>query len=253
MKSLRFSWSVLAVAVLSLLFSSLANAQATRTWVSGLGDDANPCSRTAPCKTFAGAISKTAAGGEIDCLDLGGFGAVTITKGITIDCQPGGGILSAGVQGIIINITSAPAATDPVFLRNLHINGASTGTNGINIIQAKGVVIQNVTIERVTGSGIIAGTGAKVTVIDSVIANVSGPGISQTGTGSQVFITGSTIASTGTALQSSVGNFIGASGNTLSNNGVVFNQNGGQIFTGGDNPGFGNGPTGPTTPGFAKI
>ena len=66
---------------------SLAHAQATRTWVSGVGDDANPCSRTAPCKTFAGAISKTAAGGEINVLDPGGFGAVTITKSITISSR----------------------------------------------------------------------------------------------------------------------------------------------------------------------
>lgn len=68
-----------------LLGSSLLSAQASRTWVSGVGDDANPCSRTAPCKTFAGAISKTIAGGEIDALDPSGFGAVTITKAITID------------------------------------------------------------------------------------------------------------------------------------------------------------------------
>src|SRR5712691_3114554 len=70
---------------ITLAFSALAQAQATRTWVSGVGDDANPCSRTAPCKTFAGAISKTAACGEISVLDPGGFGAVTITKSITID------------------------------------------------------------------------------------------------------------------------------------------------------------------------
>src|SRR3984957_15015789 len=79
----------LALAALAgslFLGASAANAQATRTWVSGVGDDANPCSRTAPCKTFAGAISKTAAAGEIDCLDPGGFGALTITKSITIDC-----------------------------------------------------------------------------------------------------------------------------------------------------------------------
>src|SRR5262245_14946929 len=68
------------------LYAAPAQAQATRTWVSGVGDDVNPCSRTAPCKTFAGAISKTAAGGEISCLDPGGYGAVTITKSMTIDC-----------------------------------------------------------------------------------------------------------------------------------------------------------------------
>ena len=85
MTKARFAAVATVVAAL-FCFTSLAYAQATRTWVSGVGDDANPCSRTAPCKTFAGAISKTAAAGEIDCLDPGGFGAVTITKSITIDC-----------------------------------------------------------------------------------------------------------------------------------------------------------------------
>src|ERR1700720_3410146 len=97
-----------------------AHAQATRTWVSGVGDDANPCSRTAPCKTWPGAISKTAAGGEIDALDPGGFGAVTITKSITLD--GGGGqvasILVSGTNGI--NVSAA--ATDVIILRNLRLN-----------------------------------------------------------------------------------------------------------------------------------
>src|SRR3954468_3706194 len=89
-----------------LLWAGLAGAQASRTWVSGVGDDVNPCSRTAPCKTFAGAISKTAAGGEIDALDPAGYGAVTITKGITLDGGTGSGwasILASGTNGIIIN------------------------------------------------------------------------------------------------------------------------------------------------------
>src|SRR6202043_1176531 len=103
------------------VITASAQAQATRTWVSGVGDDANPCSRTAPCKTFAGAISKTAAGGEIDALDPGGFGALTITKAITID--GGGGqvasVLVSGTPGITISAGSA----DRVILRNLAING----------------------------------------------------------------------------------------------------------------------------------
>lgn len=114
---------------------------ATRTWVSGVGDDANPCSRTAPCKTFAGAISKTAAGGEIDVLDPGGFGAVTITKSITLDGTEGAGfgsILASGTYGIIINA----AATDVVTLRNLSINGAGTGICGIRILSARAVFIE---------------------------------------------------------------------------------------------------------------
>jgi hypothetical protein len=95
-------------AVMLLLGCGTAAAQATRTWVSGVGDDANPCSRTAPCKTFAGAISKTAVAGEINCLDPGGFGAVTITKAITISCEAGtAGVLVSGTNGIVVNVSSA--------------------------------------------------------------------------------------------------------------------------------------------------
>src|SRR5213592_4007874 len=102
--SRRLAKFVPALALLALAVPSSAFGQATRTWVSGVGDDANPCSRTAPCKTFAGAISKTAAGGEINCIDPGGFGAVTITKSLAIDCGTNaGGILNAGVNGVIIN------------------------------------------------------------------------------------------------------------------------------------------------------
>src|SRR5947209_14665799 len=104
MNRLHSNLRTLTVLVLALAIPSLARAQATRTFVSGVGNDANPCSRTAPCKTFAGAISKTAAGGEIDALDPGGFGAVTITKAITID--GGGGqvasVLVSGTNGIIV-------------------------------------------------------------------------------------------------------------------------------------------------------
>src|SRR6202044_2869271 len=121
-----------------------AHAQATRTWISGVGDDANPCSRTAPCKTFAGAISKTAIGGEIDALDPGGFGGLTITKSITLD--GGGGqvasVLTSGTPGININASGAV-----VILRNLRFNGllqsGSPGTIGINILSAARVEIEN--------------------------------------------------------------------------------------------------------------
>src|SRR5581483_11927768 len=93
-----------AFATTVLLFAAPASAQATRTWVSGVGDDANPCSRTAPCKTFAGAISKTAPSGEINVLDPGGFGAVTITKSITISSVGfEAGVLVSGTNGIVIN------------------------------------------------------------------------------------------------------------------------------------------------------
>src|SRR5205807_7908763 len=107
-----------------MLAAAPANAQATRTWVSGVGDDANPCSRTAPCKTFAGAISKTAPAGEINVLDPGGFGAVTITKSITISSVGfEAGVLVSGTNGIIISA----GATDQIVLKGLDIEGLGTG------------------------------------------------------------------------------------------------------------------------------
>src|SRR5580698_11239498 len=115
----RFLGIATTLAVL-LLFAAPASAQATRTWVSGVGDDANPCSRTAPCKTFAGAISKTAAAGEINCLDPGGFGALTITKAITISCETGtAGVLVSGTNGFVI----AAGTSDAVILKGLDFNG----------------------------------------------------------------------------------------------------------------------------------
>src|SRR5580765_1875593 len=114
------------VFVMAAAFATSASAQATRTWVSGVGDDANPCSRTAPCKTFAGAISKTAAGGEISVLDPGGFGGVTITKAITLNGDGTlAGILAAGTNAIIVNA----GVNDVVVIRSLSING----TSGANI------------------------------------------------------------------------------------------------------------------------
>lgn len=130
--------------MLTGLWAVPASAQATRTWVSGTGDDVNPCSRLAPCKTFAGAISKTAAGGEINCLDPAGYGAVTITKSLTIDCHyTEGGALAAG-NGIVVNA----AATDVVYLRGLDIFGVSPPSNGVRFLAGAALIIEDSVIRR---------------------------------------------------------------------------------------------------------
>ena len=134
----------LALAAGGLAFAAPAAAQATRTWVSGVGDDVNPCSRTAPCKTFAGAISKTAAGGEINCLDPGGFGAVTITKSMTINCVYTEGGVLAGGNGITINA----GPTDVVYLRGLDIFGVSPPSNGVRFLAGGALFIEDSVIRR---------------------------------------------------------------------------------------------------------
>src|SRR5436305_6552396 len=148
MKTVRFTINLLTLFVFTIALTMVAHAQATRTWVSGVGDDVNPCSRTAPCKTFAGAISKTADRGEIDCIDPGGFGTVTITKSITID---GGGtfasILAAGTNGVNANDSASGAPmTKVVRLRNLSIQGAGTGLIGINYTSEKAGFVDNCSI-----------------------------------------------------------------------------------------------------------
>ncbi len=173
------------VASCVLGWAATAAAQATRTWVSGVGDDANPCSRTAPCKTFAGAISKTAAGGEINVLDPGGFGAVTITKAITIGTDPAfGGILNASTNGVIINA----AADDAVVLRGLTIQGARTGVNGVRFLAGKSLSLQNCYISGANtaspnGAGVLftPSTGTStLTMSDSSVFN-NGTGTSDGG------------------------------------------------------------------------
>src|SRR5437773_2408272 len=165
--------------LVALMVTGIANAQATRTWVSGVGNDADPCSRTAPCKTFAGAISKTASPGIINCLDPGGFGAVTINKSITIDCTGTlGSILASGVQGVIIS----GVAADRVVLRSIDINGAglTLGTNGISILQAGRVAVEDVSIANFSTTGIrcnLASGGVNLSVVDSDIIQNQAAGV----------------------------------------------------------------------------
>jgi hypothetical protein len=163
MNKSRNPLNLLAIAILMLAFASVAQAQATRTWVSGVGDDVNPCSRTAPCKTYAGAISKTAANGEISTLDPGGFGAVTITKSLTIDGTNGAGfgsILAASTNGVLVNDSAtATPGTIIVTLRNLSINGATTGLNGIRFISGRSLNVEGCQI-----FGFRAGTGFGIDV-----------------------------------------------------------------------------------------
>ncbi len=135
------------------LWSAPAQAQATRTWVSGVGDDANPCSRTAPCRTLAGAISKTAAGGEMNCIDPVPLGALTITKSITVNCREVmGSALAAGTNGIVVNA----GATDVIVIDGIEIFAplSSLGINGINFLNGGKLIVRNVTIRGFSNSGI---------------------------------------------------------------------------------------------------
>ena len=240
MKTLSTTVKALGCALFILALSSLANAQ-TRTWVSGVGDDLNPCSRTAPCKTFAGAISKTSANGEIDCLDPGGFGTVTITKNITIDGTTGAGfgsILAAGTNGVNVN-DSATATPNTIFvtLRNLSINGANTGFDGIRFVSGKALHVENCIIFGFRGNGAssdgidvaltaAAAGGQNVKIKNTQITNNTGNGIraSNTAVGQSVLVTVD-----GSHLDSNANGFLSSTGciAQLSNNYFNFNTTAG--------------------------
>lgn len=214
------------IAAIALALPAIANAQATRTWVSGVGDDVNPCSRTAPCKTFAGAISKTATNGEINCLDPGGFGAVTITKSITIDCTTDfGSILSSAVNGVTINITSATDTKKAVRLRGLSIDGAGTGLNGIRILSALSVSVEDVSVVGVTSHGISVEStlSPKITVTRSDFRGNTGNGIN-------TFVTTGTVnlaVSESTFNANNIGiNLSGSTKATVMNSSMVNNTTG---------------------------
>jgi hypothetical protein len=186
MRSISLSLGFAATSLL-LLAAMPAHAQSTRTWVSGVGNDADPCSRTAPCRTFAGAISRTLVNGEINCLDPGGFGVLTITKSITIDCHEiFASILNTGTNGINISFDGFAAADvrKTVRLRNINFNGADTGVIGI----------------RIVGGGVI--TGGVVIIEDCLVdGNFGGAarGISDArSAGGELYISNTTVRNTGT-------------------------------------------------------
>jgi hypothetical protein len=175
-------WLALACAVGMSLLSVPAHAQSIRTWVSGVGDDVNPCSRVAPCKTFAGAISKTAPAGEINVLDPGGFGAVTITKAITISSEGfEAGVDVPGTNGIVIN--AGPA--DHVVLKGLDVEGLGTGLDGVKVLAAGSVYLIDCTIHHFTGNGVnmISNVaGSRMFIKDSIITqNATGVAVQGNG------------------------------------------------------------------------
>jgi Right handed beta helix region len=222
--------------------SMLVMAQSTRTWVSGVGDDANPCSRTAPCKTLAGAISKTATGGEINVLDPGGFGAVTITKSITID---GGGIigsiLSSATNGLVIN---APDAL--VTIRNFSINGAGTtlGINGIKVTAVRRLLVEKCTISNFSASGIdFNSTKPGDMIINNTTIINSNVGISiASGTAT---LDNSHISGCDTGVESKTGATTHLTGNIINNNATAL-KGPGKITSSKNNSVTGNGAQGVT-------
>jgi hypothetical protein len=214
-----------------------AQAQATRTWVSGVGDDANPCSRTAPCKTFAGAISKTAPSGEINVLDPGGFGAVTITKSISITSVGfEAGVLVSGTNGIIVNV----APTDKVLLEGLDFEGLGTGLNGVTIIGGGKTTIRRCSIRNFTQNGVnLQGTvNTRVVIEDSTILG-NGGGFNMLGAGgvmNTAFIKNSVLDNnTSYATQVGGANILVLSGSSLTGSPFSILNNGGEIWSYGNN------------------
>jgi hypothetical protein len=230
---------------LILLFGpTVASAQATRTWVSGTGDDVNPCSRTAPCKTFAGAISKTAVAGEIDCLDSGGFGAVTITFSMTIDCHAViGGVLVAGTNGIVVNLPAGSYAT----LKGLDINGAGPTANslsGVNMVGNGSLTIEDCIIygfRNVTaGNGVnVNGTTSAHVLIENTRIRNNLVGVivqPQSGVPNSVIIERSVVESNSTAnLSVATGGTAVISQSTFAGGPTAIANSGGSVISSGNN------------------
>ena len=246
-----------ACIALPMFAATPASAQATRTWVSGVGDDVNPCSRTAPCKTFAGAISKTAAGGEINCLDPGGFGAVTITKSMTINCLYTEGGVLAGGNGIVVNDSATlTPGTAVVYLKGLDIFGVNPPSNGVRFVSGTSLTIEDSTIRRFNSSTSAGVSFAPITPAALTLRNVT---ISHNGGGGAnaggVDVRPSASAAAGVFIQDSfisnnTGFGISATGNAivrvanttiLSNNVGVVAGGGAQVVSYGDNRLDGNG------------
>jgi hypothetical protein len=169
---------------LVLAATNASYAQATRTWVSGVGSDANPCSRVSPCQTFAGAIGKTLPNGEISVLDPHGFGSVTITKGLTINGEGSLASILVGLNGTGVVVNAG--ASDNVYLKNIDINGAGNGATGISWVAGNGLIVEKVRIYNFTGTGFNVNKSASgfLSVSNTNITNcVTGGLVAQTSSG----------------------------------------------------------------------
>ncbi len=237
--SIARKFGAVIVLTCALAWGSSAAAQATRTWVSGVGDDANPCSRTAPCKTFAGAISKTAAGGEINTLDPGGFGALTITKSITIATDPSmGGILSSSTNGIVINA----GVNDNIVLRGLTIQGGGTAVNGIRFQAGKSLTLQNcyftgnnTAFPNGIGLNILPSSGSvSLTISDSFVYN---NGLGADGGGIVIQPTGTASVQAALSNVTANGNTVGLRADASQTSGVVRVTITDSLFSGNTNGG----------------
>ena len=229
------------LAVAMLMGAAPASAE-TRTWVSAVGDDANPCSRAAPCKSFAGALARTDHCGEIDALDPGDFEGLTITEGVTID--GGGGqvasVEAVGGNGITINVTD-PACTR-VIIRNLRIQGlapapvgglGSPGINGI-LVLAGNVLLEHDDIENFSNDcvSVQTGTAFQLTIVNSDFVGCGGAGLHAAppaagGAPVQVSITGSTFEQNGAGVVANANVWIAIHNSAISQNtdGVVSTGN----------------------------
>lgn len=227
------------IALAFTFIASGAHAQATRTWVSGVGDDANPCSRTAPCKTFAGAISKTAAHGEISVLDPGPYGAVTITKSITLSGV--GVIASILATGNTNAVTINAAETDIVVLRDLQLNGIGSGGDGIRLLSAgTRVVAYNVSVQGFNkGIHTAATATGSLSIANSTIAD--NRGIAVHAEGGSISVLDSKVVGNNIAVQSDAFGTIRLSNNDVMNNLTGFAcGTGGMLATAGNNRKAGN-------------
>ena len=220
MITLKSTLKIFSFFVFVFAFASIAQAQATRTWVSGVGDDVNPCSRTAPCKTFAGAISKTATNGEINCLDPAGYGSINITKSITIDCEDTqGSILASLVNGVIVNGSGIA-----VKLRGISINGAGNGINCVRILNAASVVLDEIACANFSQHGVSVENSAgvlKLAIWNSSFRNNTGNGLNTfvTGVGSaQVAIESSLFALNGVGINTGAATTASVHNSTVTNN-----------------------------------
>ena len=228
--------------VLAIAASSLAHAQASRTWVSGVGDDVNPCSRTAPCKTFAGAIGKTAPGGVINVLDPGGFGGVTINKAMTIDGGYAGiaSVLTNGTSGIIVNA----GATDLVVLRNLQIDGqqlATSSTAGVLYMAGGALVVENVAIQR-HGIGIDIPSSLVAAHLDVRNVSVTGAtfGLRNASPGGRIMVSDSVLRTNGTGINSQGGDLALHRSSLIGITTGIVKSGSAQIYSYQDNVFFGN-------------
>lgn len=155
---MRVVVTTVVVCLCFLFLTTTTHAQLARTYVSRVGNNLNPCTRTLPCRQINRGIDAVQPGGEVVVLDTANYQGFTVNKAVSITASPDASPAITVVSGNTAIVIDA-GSSDVVNIRGITVNGLR-GTQdpsfGADIESAAAVHFQDCNFLNL-GIGVTAG------------------------------------------------------------------------------------------------